>query len=282
MQLDLLMTRTNNPLWYFSYLLRKRRKSLLEYKRLKELQAILKTRSVDTYFQPLVSLENGKTIGYEVFNRPVVSSLFPNTEMFYDFVGQTDLIFSLENTFREISLNRFSQCVQLQPSEKNSLIFLNVHPHILMDPHYRTGETLKLLKSYGFSPEQIIFEISEKAAIENYSHFEEILTNYRSQGFRIALDDAGSGYNSLKTLVYLKPEFLKLDKTVIQNIDQDQTKQQLVKLLLNFSNESNTHLIAEGIESAEELRYLKKNGIHIGQGYALGKPKQELVKGCMR
>ncbi|PSL41398.1 EAL domain-containing protein (putative c-di-GMP-specific phosphodiesterase class I) [Planomicrobium soli] len=282
MQPDLLFTRTANPLWYFSYLLRKRRKNLLEYKQMKELQLILRTKSVETYFQPLVALNTGNTVGYEVFNRPVASSLFPTTETFYDFVGQTDLIFSLENTFREISLSRFSKCVQLQPSEKAALLFLNVHPHILMDPHYRTGETLKMLKGHGFSPEQIIFEISEKAAIENYSHFENILTNYRSQGFRIALDDAGSGYNSLKTLVYLKPEFLKLDKTVIQNIDQDQTKQQLVKLLLNFSNESNTHLIAEGIEREEELLYLKQHGIHIGQGYALGKPKQELVKGVMR
>lgn len=282
MQPDLSITRTSNPLWFFSHLLRKRRKSLLEYKQLKELHSILKTQSVETFFQPLVSLDTGNTIGYEVFNRPVVSTLFPTTEKFYDFVGQTDLIFSLENSFREISLNRFSECVQQQPSEKNSLIFLNVHPHILMDPHYRSGETLKLLKSYGFLPEQIIFEISEKAAIDNYAHFEETLTNYRSQGFRIALDDAGSGYNSLKTLVYLKPEFLKLDKTVIQYIDQDLTKQQLVKLLLNFSNESNTHLIAEGIERTEELLYLKKHGIHIGQGYALGKPKKELVKGTLR
>lgn len=282
MQSDLLMTRTTNPFWFFSYLMRKRRKSLLEYKQLKELRSILKMQSVETYFQPLVSLDTGETIGYEVFNRPSVSALFPTTEKFYDFVGQTDLIFSLENTFREISLNRFSECVQHQPSEKNSLIFLNVHPHILMDPHYRTGETLKLLESLGFSPEQIIFEISEKAAIENYDHFEEILNNYRSQGFRIALDDAGSGYNSLKTLVYLKPEFLKLDKTVIQDIDQDQTKQQLVKLLLNFSNDSNTHLIAEGIERTEELLYLKNHGIHIGQGYALGKPRKELVKGVLQ
>lgn len=281
MQLEMSLIKERNPLRYLSYYLQRRKRIANNYKQLKELQEIIRNKSVNTFFQPLVHFKTGENIGYEIFNRPTVSSSFPTTEKFYDFVGQTNLVFSVEKVFREISLSRFRESLQEHPSEKEALIFLNVHPHILLDPLYRSGETLRLLKSFGISPEQIVFEISEKAAIDNYQHFEAVLRNYRSQGFRIALDDAGSGYNSLKTLVYLKPEFLKLDKALIQNIDQDKTKQQLVRILLDFSNQSDTCLIAEGVERREELCYLKDQGIHVGQGYAIGKPSQSLIKGTL-
>lgn len=249
---------------------------------MKELQHILKMRALQTYFQPLVELETGKNIGYEVLNRPTLSSSFSSTEEFYDFIGKTDQIFFVEQLSRQLSLERFFQCLKDRPSEKQSLIFINVHPKVLTDSHYKSGETLNLLKKYNVSPSNVVFEITEKSAVDDYRHLESVLSNYRSQGFRIAIDDAGSGYNSLKTIVYLKPEFLKIDKTIIQYIDQDKAKQQFVKLLLEFANKSGTYVIAEGIEREQELRYLIDNGIHIGQGYAIGKPKRQLVNGKLQ
>ncbi|HZG71396.1 MAG TPA: EAL domain-containing protein, partial [Chondromyces sp.] len=212
---------------------------------------------------------------------PPVSPSFPNTENFYDFIGKTDQVLFVEEICRHLSLERFFTCLQRQPSEKRSLIFLNVHPHIFTKSYYKSDKTLKLLESYGISPENVVFELSERAAIDSYVDMNEILAEYRSQGIRIALDDIGSGYNSLKTLVHLKPEFLKLDKSLIQWIDQDKTKQQMVKLLSEFAKQTNAFLIAEGIERMEELFFLKENDIHIGQGYAIGKPSQQLTNGTL-
>lgn len=156
------------------------------------------------------------------------------------------------------------------------MIFLNIHPQVLLDSNYRSGETLQQLEKLQLSPEQIVFELTEKSAVSDFSQFEQILSHYRSQGFRIAIDDAGSGYNSLKSLVHLKPEFIKLDRSLISYIDQNIEQQQMVMLLLEFANQSDTFVIAEGIERIEELSYLREQGVHYGQGYAIGKPDKSL------
>ncbi|MFZ3588880.1 EAL domain-containing protein [Bacillus sp. DJP31] len=75
---------------------------------------------------------------------------------------------------------------------------------------------MELLDKYNFLPSRIVLELTEKEAVIDYNRFEDIIDNYRRQGFRVAVDDAGTGYNSLKTLVYLKPEFI--DKSLIRNI----------------------------------------------------------------
>ncbi|MNS72058.1 putative membrane protein YjcC [compost metagenome] len=131
------------------------------------------------------------------------------------------------------------------------------------------------------SPGQIVFELTEKQAVTDYESYEGVLASYRAQGFRIAIDDAGSGYNSLKTLVYLKPEYVKLDRSLIQDIHLNPVQQQIVMILVEYANKSGTHVIAEGIERVEELAYLRERGVHMGQGYALGRPSSELTTGTL-
>ncbi|MBP3951580.1 EAL domain-containing protein [Bacillus suaedae] len=263
---------------YLRYLSIRKRASNNEFNKLKELHSVMDTKSFTTYFQPLVELDTGKKIGYEVFNRPPISQSFPSTENFYDFVGQSDLIYRVEEICRTLSLERYSSSIQDQQGreEMESSIFLNVHPKLLKNSVDTLMSTIQLFNKYQIPTSRVVFEISEKTSIEEYKEFEKVLSQYRLHGFRFALDDVGSGYNSLITLVYLKPEFIKLDKMLIQNIDQDLTKQQLVKMLTEFSTKSQTKLVAEGIERNEELVFLKEHGVHIGQGYAIGKPKQHL------
>ncbi|WP_310177330.1 EAL domain-containing protein [Neobacillus niacini] len=246
---------------------------------MKELQRIIKNHALNTYFQPILKLNSGETIGYEVLNRPAVTALFSDTETFYDFVGQSNQVFLFECFCRNISLKRFIDRYKENRQQKAPLLFINIHPHVLLDSNYQSGETLQLLSSLGIEPEQIVFELTEKSAVTEFELFEKVLSNYRSQGFRIAIDDVGSGYNSLKTLVYLKPEFIKLDKSLIQNIDQNKEQQQLVKLIIEYAKQSSTEIIAEGIEKMEELAFIQDQGVHYGQGYALGKPNQEVRTG---
>lgn len=261
------------------FLLFQRKSSYVKYKKYIELEEIIQKQLLTTFFQPILHLENGKTIGYEILNRPPSTELFPNTESFYDFIGQTEHVFQFDRFIRNISIKRLVESFNLKPNQKGALIFLNIHPQVLMDSSYRLGETKQLLADYGILPEQVVFELTEKQAVCDFVQFERVLSHYRAQGFRIAVDDAGSGFNSLKTLVYLKPEFIKLDKSIIQHIDDSEVKQRLVSLLLNYARESDTYIIAEGIERAEEYQYIKQAGIQYGQGYGLGVPKKELSPG---
>lgn len=268
--------KTNNFYAYLQHLNDRRKKEVLYYKRLKELHKIMKNNALDTYFQPILQLKSGKTMGYEVLNRPAANHLFPNTEKFYEFVGQSNQVFLFECFCRNISLKRFIERSKDNVYQRNSLVFINIHPLVLLDSNYQSGETRQLLAEFGIEPQQVIFELTERSAVTDFKLFERVLSHYRSQGFRIAIDDVGSGYNSLKTLIYLKPEFIKLDMALIQNIDQNIEQQQLVKLIIEYANQSSTEIIAEGIERREELAFIREQGVHYGQGYLLGRPQQDV------
>ncbi|WP_247898317.1 diguanylate cyclase domain-containing protein [Paenibacillus pabuli] len=137
-----------------------------------------------TYFQPILNLQSGNCLGYEILNRPPVSNLFPNAESFYQFIGHTDQVFTFERFCREISIERFRDSLTTERYPDNTVVFLNIHPQVLADSTYRSGETISLLNSYGLSPEQVVFELTEKQAVHDYIEFERILSNYRSQGFK--------------------------------------------------------------------------------------------------
>ncbi|WP_235801999.1 EAL domain-containing protein [Ureibacillus massiliensis] len=240
---------------------------------------IIKEESLETYFQPIVNIKNGETFGFEALNRPIRTQLFSNTDLFYEFVGQTNIVFPFERFCRNLSIKRYTERLKKQNFQDDFVLFINIHPYVLLDKNYHAGETFKFIKEMGIQPEHVVFELTERSAVTDFKEFERVLSNYREQGYRIAIDDVGSGYNSLKTLIYLKPEFIKLDRSLIQNIDQNVAGQQLVSLINNFAEQSKTKIIAEGIERVEELHYLQSVGIQYAQGYALGKPQQEISFG---
>ena len=260
--------------------LRKNQRMLFEAcEKDREVKELMVNENFQTAFQPILTLSEGRTIGFEVLNRPNFTPTFPTTEEFYTYLGKSNNVFRIEGFLRNLSLKKYAEQLKQTTSHENGLIFLNIQPQVLTDTSYRNGNTLDLLKKYDLSPDQVVLELTEKEAVTDYEKFEKIIENYRQQGFRIAVDDAGTGYNSLKTIISLKPEFIKLDKSLVRNIHTEPAQQQLVKLLMEFAAQSNTKIIAEGIESCLELSFLKDLGIHFGQGYALGRPELMLIKG---
>lgn len=271
-----------NPLSLFTYLkyLKNRRKEdFLYFRRFSELKKIIDNEALDTYFQPIMDLASKETFAFEALNRPSGSKIFSTTDHFYEFIGQTNSVFQFEIFCRNLSLKRFIHRQYGEIRNKRFVLFLNIHPHVLLDKDHHSGETLQLLRELGISPEQVVFELTERSAVTDFQEFERVLSHYRSQGYRLAIDDVGSGYNSLKTIIYLKPEFIKLDRSLIQNIDQSRASQQLVSLIYEYAKQSDTKIIAEGIERFEELKWLQELGIHYAQGYALGKPEKEIKPG---
>ncbi len=266
---------------YLKYLYNKRQDDILFYKRYNELKKIMQNESLETFFQPIVNLQTGETFGYEALNRPLQSDVFSSVDQFYEYVGQTDKVFEFEKFCRNLSLNRYIAGMDEKSGKDDFTLFINIHPHVLLDKNYHSGDTLQQLNDIGIHPEQVVFELTERSAVTDFQEFERVLSHYRSQGYRIAIDDVGSGYNSLKTLIFLKPEFIKLDRSLIQNIDESRASQQLVSLIYDYAVQSSTKIIAEGIERKEEIRYLKTLGIHYAQGYALGRPNRHIKLGAL-
>jgi EAL domain-containing protein (putative c-di-GMP-specific phosphodiesterase class I) len=269
----------SNFIHFFEFIYSKKRDLYEDFNKQNGLKELIRNEKMDTFFQPIVSLCDEKTIGFEILNKPAFSEQFPTTESFYDYVGKSQDVFLVERFLRNLSIEKFAEQLKTRLEHKDQLIFLNIMPQALMDPHFRSELTIELLQKHHISPYQIVLELTEKEASVNIAHLDQLVDHYRALGFRIALDDTGSGYNSLKTLIRVKPEFIKLDKDLIRHIDKHPEQQSLVEILLEFAVQSDTNIIAEGIESKLEFQFLQRLGVPFGQGYTLGKPKETLCNG---
>lgn len=269
-------TKTNGFTSLLKYILEHQNKYYLYRKQLIELNKIIQKQEIRTLFQPIIDIQHNKTFAFEALNRPINTKLFPNPDAFYEFVGRTNNVFLCECLCRNLSLQRFQERLTEELKNENPVVFINIHPNVLLDKNYHSGETRQLLTELGLQPQQVVFELTERSAVTDYDEFERVLNHYRAQGYRIAVDDVGSGYNSLKTLIFLKPEFIKIDRALIQSIDENIPQQQLLSVLLNYAEQSQTKVIAEGVERIEEYIYLKQAGVHYAQGFALGRPSERI------
>jgi len=124
-----------------------------------------------------------------------------------------------------------------------------------------------------------VFELTERAAIEDYNVFRGILDEFRSKGIEVAIDDAGSGYASLEAIASLAPDYLKVTKGLVSTLAKEPIKQDLVRMLVELAGKINATTIAEGIETVEEYDTCRALGIDLLQGYYLAHPQQQLRVG---
>lgn len=119
---------------------------------------------------------------------------------------------------------------------------------------------------------RLVLEITEHAAVHDYVALALSLSPFRRRGARLAVDDAGAGYSSMRHILNLAPEIIKLDISLTQHIDSDAKRRALAKGLTSFAHEIGSLVIAEGVERPEELDMLQRLGVDCAQGYLLSKP----------
>lgn len=237
-----------------------------------ELGEILNNKDVKAVFQPIVSLMDGEVFGYEALSRGPQGSALEKPDALFSTAEKCDKVWELEFLCRSKALDRAKSL------PKDKMLFINVDPKIIKDSRFQKGVTLEMLAHYKIDANQIIFEITEKSSIEDYKSFRKVLDNYTSQGYKIAIDDTGSGYSGLKLLAETRPQFIKIDMDLVRNIDKDAVKQGLMKAFYEFSVLANMKIIAEGIETIDELKTLIQIGIPYGQGYFLQSPARQFLE----
>jgi EAL domain-containing protein (putative c-di-GMP-specific phosphodiesterase class I) len=124
----------------------------------------------------------------------------------------------------------------------------------------------------GVRTDHVVVEITEHAAVEDYKELCESLEVLRARGLRVAIDDAGAGFSSLQHILWLMPELIKLDISLTRGIHLDRHRQSLARALISFAADLGADVVAEGVETAEEMDALVKLGVSLGQGYFLGRP----------
>ncbi len=239
-------------------------KRVMRYK--EKLQELILKESIRTIFQPIVDFTQNEVVGYEALTRGPVDTEFENPYILFDAAAETDLLFELDRLCRKKSLENAKG---LRNGQK---LFINCLPSMVLDPDFRDSYLKDLLDDLMLNTSNIVFEITEREAIDNYDLFNQAVQYYKDLGFAIAVDDTGSGYSSLETVVELKPHYIKLDISLVRGIEKNLLKQELIKASQSLAVKMNSLVIAEGIETREELNTLKEIGVTIGQGHYFAKP----------
>ena len=233
---------------------------------------MLESQRIKPVFQPIVCLKTGEIIGYEALSRIIEPKEISCSEELFYLAGIYGKVWELEQLCRGKILEKYHSF----HSTENKKLFLNVNPKVIHDKGFRAGFTSEYLKQYGLNLRNIVFEVTERDAVDDVKGFKDAIRHYKAQGYNIAVDDAGSCYSGLNLICDIVPHYLKLDITLIHDIHKDAIKYAMVKSMVEFANLANIQLIAEGIECEEELKVLMKLGVHNGQGYFLRKPDEEL------
>ncbi|MEI6895845.1 MAG: bifunctional diguanylate cyclase/phosphodiesterase [Colwellia sp.] len=232
------------------------------------IQAIISNRRITTVFQPIFDIQRECIIGYEALTRGERNTALYSPEALFEAAEQYNLLSELELLCREKAITRFAE---LKLSGK---LFINLCLNVMLDKNHPHGETIKLVKKSGLSPEQVVLEISEKSPFPNNDTLLKALDKYRSFGFEVAIDDLGAGYSGLKQWSSLRPDIVKIDRYFIDQCDQDMVKREFLKILFELGRISNAQVIAEGIETKAEFELLRELGMVYAQGYFLARPTE--------
>lgn len=228
---------------------------------------IISKGEITIAFQPIISLKNGDVLGYEALCRGPKDTPFENPKELFDRATLCNKLVELERITKIKAIRKF------QELKMDKKLFLNIDPICFWDNDddnsFLTDELLDL------SSNQLIFEITEQSCIKDFHNFNQVILKYKQKGIKIAIDDVGKGFSNLNMIVNVEPMYLKIDMDLIRNLHCNPVKQALIKSLVNFSNQTNSVLIAEGIELLEELEVLIHLGVHYGQGYFIHKPAAE-------
>ncbi|OIP72002.1 MAG: diguanylate phosphodiesterase [Oscillatoriales cyanobacterium CG2_30_44_21] len=154
----------------------------------------------------------------------------------------------------------------------SSYISINFLPNAVYNPELCIRTTIEAAEAYGFPIDRIIFEITEGEKITDQAHLRQIIQYYRQKGFLTAIDDFGAGYSGLNLLADIQTDLVKLDMGLIRDIDQNKNRRAIVRGISQVCNELNIIVIAEGVETYDELSVLQSFGIELFQGYYFAKP----------
>ncbi|HEY0970156.1 MAG TPA: EAL domain-containing response regulator [Gemmatimonadales bacterium] len=225
-----------------------------------DLRASLREQAVYVDYHPIVRAATGEVFGYEALARGQMRSL-RSPEVMFEVAAEADLVWELSRLCRARAVEGLRDHLG-----RGELLFLNVDPHDFADPAF-TEESLEVQ-----DPTCVVIEITERTAIKDYPKFRERLRAFRERGYRFAVDDAGSGYAGLGSIANLEPDFIKLDISLINAIDTNFIKQNLVETMVRFADDQGAMVIAEGVERAEEYETVKGLGVHLVQGFYIHRP----------
>lgn len=217
--------------------------------------------TIATVFQPIVSLEDGRTVGFEALSRFRAEPERPPDR----WIAEAHAV--------GLGLEIEVECVRRACGARSRVpegayLSVNMSPEAIlvpeMDEALGTG-----------SLEGLVIEITEHEAVGDYARLASRLADFRGRGALVAIDDTGAGHASMRHVTQLAPDYIKVDRSLIHDLHLDHAKRALVRSMVTLEKELGASVVAEGIESAEELQALRELGVPLGQGFLLARPRSE-------
>ncbi len=228
--------------------------------------SLVEKGEVKILFQPILDISQGQVLGFEAFSRgdaPVLSArdLFSQGH-------REGMTWELEVLCRSEAMRRIRQ----QNWQEGWRLFMNVSPEVFLDHRFPAWLAEELLSRESLKASSIVLEMTGARRDIDFQALSSVLDTVRPMGFQVAQDDLGGRNEGLPALVQMRPDFIKLDRFLIADIQEDVYRQNLVKSFIDFSERVNALAVAEGVEKWQELECLVRMGVRYFQGFLLGRP----------
>ncbi|TDE23650.1 EAL domain-containing protein [Vibrio owensii] len=233
------------------------------------LEAFLRTQIesqlVDVYFQPIIETRTGKIVKFEALARFYHQNKTYNTQEMISVVEDLELIAALDDVVCRTALKQLPHIQKVYGEEIG--LTLNRSLNTKLDSLQVLQSSLDLIAESGVDPSRITIELTETAYFEQDQEHTVALEELRGQGIKIAIDDFGTGYSSFSYLEKGQFDLLKIDRKFVKNIEEGSTKYSIVKMITELAHKLNVKVVAEGVESEEELKVLASVGVDYMQGF---------------
>ncbi len=229
-------------------------------------RAICSVERLRSVFQPVFRARTGELVGCEALLRLPAGSGFDGPYEAFTEAIRIGLAADLEVASTERVLQ------DAEPFAGDHLIFLNVLVPFLTDPRLGAGWLVEKIVAHGRQPSRVILELPEISRIRDFNEFARALEPYRREGFRVAIDDFGAGYTNLRMITDIAPDFVKLDRVFIDDIFVHARKRILVESVVSLCHRINCGVVAEGVETPEDLETCLGAGVDFLQGFLLARP----------
>jgi EAL domain-containing protein (putative c-di-GMP-specific phosphodiesterase class I) len=232
-------------------------------------RSILAGRKLRTVYQPVFDIQQRTVVGFEALIRGPAGEL-EQPDVLFAAARESDLALELESLCMETIFRKLPRATQARK------LFVNASPRLLTHPVFLDERNLNEISR---AHPHVVIEVSEKEVVGDYPAFRGVLDRLRANGLQIAIDDAGSGYSGLEAILQLRPQYIKVANTIVQNLHEETIKRGVITALASVGREIQASLIAEGIEQPEELEALVDLGVNYGQGFLLGRPAGRIKPG---
>ncbi len=225
----------------------------------------IENRSVIPFFQPILDVAGRRIVAYEILSRIELKGEMIRADEFVEIAEKIGVIHRLDMLVLERALTTLSE------QGHDGEIFVNLSPRALVFSEF-ARDLRRIVAASGVAPERIVFEITERDTVKNLALLERFLNDLKADGFKLAIDDFGSGFSSFHYLRRFPIDYLKIEGDFIANMLVNNKDRTFVTSIRSLAREMGIAVVAEYVESPEVLRELERMEIHRAQGYYIGRP----------